>query len=201
MTSGRARLGRDSLFVSRSPRSCPALWRRSPAAAYGRSSVRTSALTPGSEELREADLPAVPRAGRGAALSPHLRLAEYRPLGRGRSRDPRAAGPLAARRGRGAALSPPGLSRELRRARRLARCPCRRARGKGRLCVGVPPPSAGAPAPARPTVATLAPRSLDEDAEEAGSASVSSPPPSAAKPRSCAARSAGSPAPSRAGPS
>src|SRR5712671_2601342 len=95
----------------------------SPSAAA--QSVRTSALTPGAELLREADLPAV--LAPSEALPPHLRPPGHRPMGRRRPRDRRAQGQAPARRGRGAALSPPALAPALRRAVALAGATCGRA--------------------------------------------------------------------------
>ncbi len=140
-----------------------------PSSSVWAESVRTSALTPGSEELREADLPAVLEPGEALryrrifGLQSIARWAEadheIRAL-----QDPLLLGAVEAQR---------YLHRDYRASYgELAAWLAAHAdepEAKAVYALALRRHPAGAPAPTRPTVATLAPRSLDEDAEEAGS--------------------------------
>ena len=136
-------------------------------------SVRTSALTPGSERLREADLPPVLAPGEAQR---YRRIFALQEVGRWGEAD----GEIALLRDElliGAATAQRYLNKTYRpRYDELAAWLAHHAdepEAKAIYALALHRHRAGAPAPERPTVATLAARSLDEEAPDRGKRNLS----------------------------
>jgi soluble lytic murein transglycosylase len=139
-----------------------------PSSSARAQSVRTSALTPGNDNLREADLPTVLARGEAAAyrrifaLQEERRWAEADREIRGLN-DPLLLGAVEAQR-----YLHHGYRASYGELAAWLKAHGDEAEAKAIYLLALRRHPSGAPAPARPTVATLAPRSLDEDADPAG---------------------------------
>jgi soluble lytic murein transglycosylase len=133
-------------------------------------SVRTSALTPGNETLRESDLPQPLAAGEAARYRAIFALQEAGRWGEAEREIAQLRDPLL--------LGTVGAQRYLHKGYRASydelaawlEAHADEPAAKAIYALALKRRPAGAPAPRHPVVATLAPRSLDEDAEDAPAA-------------------------------